>query len=247
MLIFKGDDLLVLSDRFDLERPQDCVRSSEELPASWRELPPWCEIDESHPFPEGEWLGLRTVWQRWGDEAFARVGGAYQYMNWVRNTQFCSRCAAPLTPRGEDRGLECASCGRVHYPQIHPAIIVAVEKEGKLLLGHNARMPGGRYSVLAGFVEPGESLEQTVAREIMEEANVDVQDIRYFGSQSWPFPHSLMLGFTARWRSGEARADGVELDHVGWFAPADFPEIPQSISISRKLIDDFVDRMRKKK
>jgi NAD+ diphosphatase len=132
----------------------------------------------------------------------------------------------------------------VTYAPLHPAIIVAIEKEGKLLLAHNTRMPGRRYSILAGFVEPGESLEQTVAREVMEEAGIEVRDIRYFGSQSWPFPCSLMLGFTAHWNGGELRPDGVELDDAGWFAPDEFPDIPPSLSISRRLIDDFAARIR---
>jgi NAD+ diphosphatase len=189
--------------------------------------------------PTEEWINLRVVWQRWGEEAFARAGTAYQYMNWLRHARFCSSCGAPLSPRKEERGLECGSCGRVVYAPLHPAIIVAVEHDGKLLLAHNTRMPWGRYSVIAGFVEPGESLEQTVRREIMEEVGIEVKDIRYFGSQPWPFPCSLMLGFTARWKRGELRPDGTELDDAGWFAPHEFPDIPPGISISRKLIDDF--------
>jgi NAD+ diphosphatase len=103
-------------------------------------------------------------------------------------------------------------------------------------------MPAKRYSILAGFVEPGESLEQTIEREIMEEVGIEVQDIRYFGSQPWPFPCSLMLGFTARWKKGELHPDGEELNSAGWFASDEFPEIPPSLSISRKLIDDFARR-----
>jgi NAD+ diphosphatase len=123
-------------------------------------------------------------------------------------------------------------------------VIVAVERDGKLLLAHNTRMPSRRYSVIAGFVEPGESLEQTVRREIMEEVGIEVQDVRYFGSQPWPFPCSLMLGFTARWKNGDLCPDGVELDDAGWFAPNEFPDIPPALSISRKLIDDFARRMK---
>jgi NAD+ diphosphatase len=193
-----------------------------------------------------EWVDLRGVWQRWGEEMFARTGTAYQYMNWLRHARFCSSCGAPLSPREEERGLRCGNCGRVTYAPLHPAVIVAVERDGKLLLAHNTRMPSGRYSVIAGFVEPGESLERTVRREIMEEVGIEVRDIRYFGSQPWPFPCSLMLGFTARWERGELRPDGVELDAAGWFAPDadDFPDIPPGLSISRKLIDDFARRMR---
>jgi len=203
-------------------------------------MPPWSEVDDASD--ELEWTDLRGVWQRWGDEVFVRAGAAYQYMNWLRGVRFCSSCASPLSPRTEDKGLACPGCGKVFYAPLQPAVIVAVEREGKLLLAHNARMPHKRYSILAGFVEPGESLEQTIEREIMEETGIEVEDIRYFGSQPWPFPCSLMLGFTARWKSGELRADGTELTDAGWFAPDEFPEIPPAISISRKLIDDFVKR-----
>ena len=246
MMIFKGDKLLVkegpegYSPPVPPGLPGRVVRSSLGLPESWKDLPPWSEVDDVFGAPDTfEWIDLREVWQRYGEEAFARAGAAYQYMNWLRNARFCSRCATPLSPGTEDRGLVCSGCGRVVYAPLHPAVIVAVERDGKLLLAHNTRMPGKRYSILAGFVEPGESLEQTIEREIMEEVGIEVQDIRYFGSQSWPFPCSLMLGFTARWKSGALRPDGTELAEAGWFAPDEFPEIPPSISISRKLIDDF--------
>ena len=145
-------------------------------------------IDEGVDEGVDEWVDLRAVWQRWGDETFARAGAAYQYMNWLRHARFCSSCGGPLSPREEDKGLMCGGCGRVAYAPLHPAVIVAVEREGKLLLAHNTHMPAKRYSVPAGFVEPGESLEQALRREIMEEVGIEVRDIRYFGSQSWPFP-----------------------------------------------------------
>jgi NAD+ diphosphatase len=252
ILIFRGDKLLVRDGVFEFsEPPARVLRSSLALSAVWREAGLWCEVGETgEPGKTGaddaeEWADLRAVWLRWGEEAFSRAGTAYQYMNWLRQSRFCSRCGAPLSPKTEERGLLCGECGRVTYAPLHPAIIVAVEKEGKLLLAHNTRMPERRYSVLAGFVEPGESLERTVAREVMEETGVEVRDIRYFGSQSWPFPCSLMLGFTARWSGGELRPDGVELDDAGWFAPDEFPEVPPGMSISRRLIDDFAARIRR--
>jgi len=246
MMIFKGDKLLVL-ERPEVDRSavppellERIISSSFDLPEVWQDMPPWSEVDDV--CDEFEWVDLRGAWQRWGDEVFARAGTAYQYMNWLRSVRFCSRCASPLSPRTEDKGLDCTGCGKVFYAPLQPAVIVAVEREGKLLLAHNSRMPNKRYSILAGFVEPGESLEQTIEREIKEEADIEVEDVRYFGSQSWPFPCSLMLGFTARWKSGSLRPDGVELSDAGWFSPDEFPDIPPSVSISRKLIDDFVRR-----
>jgi NAD+ diphosphatase len=245
MMIFKGDKLLAGEGPGNYasvipELRSRVVGSSIDLPEAWQDLPPWSEVDGT---PDAfKWIDLREVWSRWGDEAFARAGVAYQYMNWLRDVKFCSRCAAPMSPRTEDKGLACSGCGRVVYAPLHPAVIVAVERDGKLLLAHNNRMPAKRYSILAGFVEPGESLEQTIEREVREEVGIEVEEVRYFGSQSWPFPCSLMLGFTACWKSGSLRADGTELSDAGWFAPGEFPEIPPSISISRKLIDDFTSR-----
>jgi len=250
MFIFKEDKLLVLEGlgislpSVPPELQPRVIRSSLGLPEVWQDLPPWSEVDVGEPDVPGafEWIDLREVWRRWGDEAFARAGTAYQYMNWLRNARYCSRCAAHMSPRAEDKGLSCSSCENLVYPPLHPAVIVAVEREGKILLAHNPRMPAKRYSILAGFVEPGESLERTIEREIKEEAGIEVEEVRYFGSQSWPFPCSLMLGFTARWKSGELHTDGVELSDAGWFAPGEFPDIPPPLSISRKLIDDFVSR-----
>jgi len=256
MLIFKGDKLLAGAEKKpESHSPSDlpelrlrAIGSSLDLPEVWHDLPPWSEVGAGDPdvFDTFEWIDLREVWRRWGDEAFARAGTAYQYMNWLRNARFCSRCAASMSPRTEDKGLSCSRCENLVYAPLHPAVIVAVERSGKLLLAHNARMPVKRYSVLAGFVEPGESLEHTIEREVKEEVGIEVEEVRYFGSQSWPFPCSLMLGFTARWKSGELRADGVELVDAGWFAPGEFPDIPPPLSISRKLIDDFVRRCSEK-
>lgn len=245
MLIFKGNTLLAGDGdgSFDWpDRPSGVLRCSLDFPESWQDLTAWCEVGEDFEARGAEWLDLRAVWHRFGEEAFARAGAAYQYMNWRRSMRFCSFCTAPLETREEDRGLSCPGCGRTFYAPLHPAIIVAVERDGKLLLAHNRNMPAKRYSVLAGFVEPGESLEQTVVREVREEVGIEIGGIRYFGSQSWPFPSSLMLGFTAHWSSGEAIPDGLELDEAGWFAPDALPDVPPPLSISRRLIDDFVRR-----
>jgi NAD+ diphosphatase len=117
-----------------------------------------------------------------------------------------------------------------------------VERERKALLARNARFPLPFFSTLAGFVEVGETLEQAVAREVAEEAGIEIADIRYFGSQPWPFTGSLMIGFTARWAGGEIEADPTELADAGWFEPHALPTVPPKLSIARELIDDFVRR-----
>ncbi len=248
MFIFQGNQLLAQGGTMDFPKPREYRRCSEDLPASWRDLPEWCEVDEGfEPSVEGaEFIGLRQVWHRFGDAAFARAGGAWQMADWLRNTRFCSRCgASELTPSGTDHGLTCPRCGRTVYATLSPAVIVAIDRElegeRKLLLAHNTGMPAGRFSILAGFVEPGETLEEAVAREVREEVSVEVRDVRYFASQPWPFPHSLMLGFTAQWKAGELRPDGVEIGEAGWFSSGEIEnmDIPDRASISRRLIDNF--------
>lgn len=201
----------------------------------------WIDLGSEAASPEGmEFVSLRDIWGILGERAFFEAGRAFQLMEWSRHNKYCGRCGALMHDSTSETARECAECGMTSYPPVSPAIIVAVRKGDSLLLARSPRFPKGRYSVLAGFVEPGETLEETVEREIMEEVSIRVKNIKYFGSQPWPFPHSLMVGFTAEWESGDIRADGVEIEDAGWFEPDSFPEMPPSISISRRLIDDFI-------
>ena len=140
------------------------------------------------------------------------------------------------------RAKECCRCGHLVFPRISPAVIVLIERGDEVLLARAARFADGFYSVLAGFVEPGESLEEAVSREVEEESGITVKDIRYFGSQPWPFPDSLMIGFTARYAAGELRIDGKEILEGQWFSVDDLPRIPGKISIARRLIDWFIEK-----
>lgn len=187
-------------------------------------------------------LSRRELPAIFGYDLFVRAGIAFQMMNLTRSNQFCGACGAAMRNHKVDRARECPSCGHVVYPVMSPAIIVAVTKEDKLLMGHGVNFPSGRYSVLAGFVEPGETFEEAVHREIFEESQVRVKNVRYFGSQPWPFPNSMMIGFKADWQSGDPQADGTELTDVKWFSRDELPEIPPSVSISRMLIDDWRNR-----
>ncbi len=192
---------------------------------------------------EFDFKSLRELYPMLGDEYFALAGRALQLSNWSSSWIYCPTCGKELEDSKTERAKICQTCSKPYYPVISPAVIVAVSKGNKLLLARNNNFPNRkRYSILAGFVEPGESLEETVAREIEEEVSIQVKNIRYFGSQSWPFPHSLMLGFTAEYESGDIRVDGVEIGDAGWYCASDFPEIPPYGSISRVLIDDFVKR-----
>jgi NAD+ diphosphatase len=145
-----------------------------------------------------------------------------------------------------ERAKKCPNCGLLHFPRLAPAIIVAIERGDRLLMARSRRFTTGMYSVLAGFVEPGESLEETVAREVKEEVGISLKDIKYFGSQPWPFPHSLMIGFTATYASGEIVMDDSEIEDAGWFTVDSLPPLPGKISIARKLIDGFIEKHSKK-
>jgi len=167
------------------------------------------------------------------------AGRANHLLYWHRIHRFCGRCGHRTEEKTDERALFCAKCGRVNYPRLSPAVIVAVTRGDRILLARGKRFKLPFYSVLAGFVEPGEDLEACVEREIMEEVGIAVKDIRYFGSQPWPFPDSLMIGFTAVYAGGEITVDDVELMHADWFARDDLPRIPPSLSIARQLIDAF--------
>lgn len=165
---------------------------------------------------------------------------AVQIARWDREHRFCGSCGSKTVSSQKDRSKLCPACGAMYYPHISPAIIVAIRKEDKLLLLKNKKFPGKMYSVLAGFVEAGESLEDCLIREVYEEAGIQVKNIRYHSSQSWPFPDSLMVGFSAEWAGGELRPDDDEIADARWFSLEELPEIPRPISISRHLIDAWI-------
>ena len=203
------------------------------------------EIDPQAVIPDGWFVdNLRTLYPRLGDHWFQLAGRAIQIVDWDRTHQFCGRCATRMETVPHERAKQCPACGLTSYPRISPAIIIAVVKQtaggNRLLLARNHRFPPGRYSVIAGFVEPGESLEECAAREVREEVGVAITNIRYFGSQSWPFPNSLMLGFTAEYSGGDISLEEAEIAEADWFAADALPGLPPKPSIARRLIDWFV-------
>ncbi|WP_018526993.1 NAD(+) diphosphatase [Alkalispirochaeta alkalica] len=160
---------------------------------------------------------------------------------WDRASRFCGTCAAPMEMISGEMAKQCSACGATSYPRISPAVIVAVVRQGKLLLAHSRRHSGKMYSVLAGFVEAGETLEQAAAREVQEECGITIKNVRYLASQPWPFPTALMAAFTADYAGGEIALQDEEIVSADWFAPGELPrEIPDAYSIARRLIERFV-------
>lgn len=199
------------------------------------------EAAEGTPPPAGmTFEGLRQVYGRLDEDLFWIAARAVQIVDWDRTHQFCGRCGDRLGIKTTERAKECPQCGLLHFPRLAPAIIVRVERDQELLLARSRYFLPGMYSVLAGFVEPGESLEEAVVREVKEEVGVDIKDIKYFGSQPWPFHHSLMIGFTATYAGGEISLNDSEIEDAGWFTANNLPRIPGKISIARKLIDGFL-------
>lgn len=183
---------------------------------------------------------LRGLFGRLDDEIYALAGRAFDLLEWDRAHQYCGACGSPTGPVAGERARRCRVCSALYYPRISPAVIALVRRGDAVLLGRGLQATD-TYSALAGFVEPGESLEEAVAREIAEEAGIAVTDIHYFGSQPWPYSHALMIGFTATYAGGEIRVQPTELGDAGWFTRTHLPPLAASrLSIARRLIDAFL-------
>ncbi|MEO8143426.1 MAG: NAD(+) diphosphatase [Betaproteobacteria bacterium] len=200
--------------------------------------------DSPTPPPGLAWEGLRTLFTVLEDAHFALAGRAVQLLDWDRSHRYCGRCGTPTEAKSEERARACPACKLAVYPRISPAVMALVRREGEILLGRSPHFPPGMYSALAGFVEPGETLEQCLAREVEEEVGVKVSRIRYFASQPWPFPNSLMIAFVCDWESGEIRPQEGEIEDASWFKVLQLPKLPSRISIARRLIDAAVQEMR---
>ncbi|MGI8934302.1 MAG: NAD(+) diphosphatase [Phormidesmis sp.] len=183
---------------------------------------------------------LRELYGRLSEDLFAIAARAVQLIEWDRTHQYCGHCATPTIQLPTERAKRCPQCQLRQYPRLSPAVIMLIYRGEEILLARAPRFRDGMYSVLAGFVEPGESLEETVAREVREEVGVEIKNIRYFGSQPWPFPNSLMVGFIAEYASGALTLEPTEIEAAAWFHKTDLPPVPGKLSIARKLIDWFV-------
>ncbi|WP_462316038.1 NAD(+) diphosphatase [Methanobrevibacter sp.] len=169
------------------------------------------------------------------------AGKAVLVSDWYMSYRFCGRCGAENQLDEKDMMLKCLECGQVHYPRIAPAIIVAIRNGDKLLMAQHSYHDTIRYALIAGFVEPGESVEEAVHREVSEEVGIKIKNLKYMKSQSWPFPNSLMLGFTAEYESGDIKVDGDEIVRAKWFGKDEIIRYASDISISDWLVQDFID------
>lgn len=198
------------------------------------------ELPAEAELMEGRWQNLRSLFGQLDDAHFVLAGRAVQILEWDSTHRFCGRCGSATELHTSERSRVCPSCGLTHYPRLSPAVMMLIRRGNELLLARSPRFPPDMFSALAGFVEPGETLEETVRRETREEVGVEVTNLRYFGSQPWPFPHSLMIAFTADYAGGELIPQPGEIEAVDWFPIDRLPRLPHRISIARKLIDATV-------
>ncbi len=208
------------------------------------------EIDKGSLLPDAiVVVSLRKAFELLGLDWYVAAAKAYSIVNWDKNHQFCGRCGQPTTHKQGTFERVCESCQLSFYPRISPSVIVLIKRDDEILMSRSYHFPPGAYGLIAGFVEVGESIEEAVYREVREEVRIEIKNLHYFGSQSWPFPDSLMIGFTADYASGEIMMDTKEIESAGWYRYDNLPGRPSSrVSIAGKLIDHFIaEQMQKSK
>lgn len=241
--IFRGNELLLREESIGFPDKEVCGRmllTTRPLQPVW--LTPGCEHFCTHvaldtQAPEGfAFQKLRAVLAELGEHG-ALASRAFQVSEWVRTHRYCGVCASPMQQSSKELCFHCPSCGFAAYPRVSPAMMVLIKRDNEILLARHSAYAQSRYTALAGFVEAGESIEEAIHREVLEEVGLHVRDLRYFGSQSWPFPHSLMIAYTAEYAGGELRIQEDELDDARWFGPGDpLPELPSLESIAGRLV-----------
>lgn len=200
--------------------------------------------DESMLMEDTVLSSLRVLLGAIPDSLFSICSRSLQVVEWFNSHRYCGRCGSKMNPHVQERGMQCECTKVLTYPRISPCVIVLVTNGDYLLLAHNKNFPGSFYSTLAGFIEAGENAEDAIHREILEEVNIEVKNITYFGTQSWPFPSQLMIGYHAEFLKGDIKPDGIEIDEAKWFHKDEMPSVPSGkISISGKLIEDYLSRI----
>lgn len=248
--IFKSEEILLITENDNNTVPQfiDITHLSLNIKqqhylGTYDAVPCYAiEITEAENLPADiSFQSLRTLYKLDHDEAlFLIASHAKQILNWHKTTQFCGHCGYKTHPSDKERTKICSSCNALFYPQISPVVLALIWRKNEILLARSPHFQKNIYSLLAGFVEPGETLEQAVAREVKEEVGVSLKHIQYFGSQPWPFPSNLMIGFTAEYDQGEIVKDPLEIEDAQWFSINALPSLPSPISLSRQMIDAFL-------
>lgn len=247
--MFFEDKILVLSEQDTLKVPHISINQlPEDVIMYHRFIGTYCsipchviELNTSSLHTESfVQIELRDLFGTISDDLFSLAGKSRQILSWHLENMFCGKCGTPMIEYSKELAKHCKACGHIAYPRISPVVIMTIEKNNEILLGRSAHFPKGMYSPLAGFVEAGETLEEAVIREIAEEASIKVSNIRYITNQSWPFPHSLMIGFRTKYKSGNISIDTNELEDARWFHVDELPTLPSQISISRYLIELFI-------
>ena len=217
----------------DIGNPENAL-----LVGEWQGMQ--CYAADLDKLPEnisGELMPVRTLFGLVSAEEIYLAGRAIQLLDWQKNHHYCGRCGTPTTARAGQFAMQCPACGLIAYPRISPAVMVLISRGDQLLLARSPRFRPGVYSALAGFVEAGETLEQCAIREVLEEVGIEIANLRYFRSQSWPFPDSLMAAFFADYAGGEIKPDPREIEDAKWFSCSALPALPEPVSIARQLID----------
>jgi NAD+ diphosphatase len=203
-------------------------------------VPIWAVgVDTGSDAPSGyEFAHLRTIAPRVGEHGWMLGARAVQVVEWARAHRFCGACGTATSPVSGERAMACPACGLMAYPRLSPAVIMVVRRGHDLLLAHGKVSPRVFYGPLAGFVEPGETLEEAVRREVREEVGVTIGGVTYFGSQPWPFPNSFMIGFFADYEDGEIVIDPREINDARWFTPDELPDFGEhTFTISARLVE----------
>lgn len=198
--------------------------------------------DDPQPISGYRWESLRALMRYLDDEMFELASRAIQISGWDRDHRYCGRCGAETRQHPAERAKSCAPCGLDFYPRLSPCVITLVTRGEFCLLANNSQFPSHMYSTLAGFIEAGETVEQCLQREVAEEVGVKIGAIDYFGSQPWPFPGQLMLGFFAEYTEGDIVPDGVEILQADWFRYDQLPQVPPPTSLAGRLIAEFIRR-----
>ena len=213
---------------------------------TYKNLPCYCGEITGTPLPPAhKFINLRSLYTGVAEIFWQMAGYARQLYDWNINFRFCGRCGTPTNKRKTEFNRVCPDCALDHYPRISPAIITAIVKKNQILLARGVNFPNKKmFSVLAGFVEPGETLEECVQREVFEEVGIRVKNIAYFKSQPWPFPDSLMIGFTAEYDSGQISMDTSEVLDANWFDVNHLPMVPEKQVLAGELIHWFVENQK---